>query len=64
MSAEICSVAGGAFHTLFLAKPNEALEGLIRHPELPKQDFDDFCLGCGMTDEARKQLACEKVSTW
>ncbi|OCF44659.1 hypothetical protein I317_01546 [Kwoniella heveanensis CBS 569] len=55
---DVIDVAGGAFFSLFLAKPNEALEDLTRFPEWVPSDSN--CMVCGDDDSAGVQLECEK----
>ncbi|WVR00158.1 hypothetical protein IAU59_007300 [Kwoniella sp. CBS 9459] len=55
---EVIDVAGGAFFSLFLAKPNEALEDITRFPEWVPSDTT--CMVCGEGDSVGVQLECEK----
>ncbi|WVR07652.1 hypothetical protein IAU60_004694 [Kwoniella sp. DSM 27419] len=56
---DVIDVAGGAFFSLFLAKPNEALEDMTRHPEVVASD--EQCMVCSSPDDATStMLECEK----
>ena len=56
----LSSVAGGAFFTLFLAKPSDKLSELPRYPE--HIDSASVCLACNKVQgDANSLLECEKV---
>lgn len=54
---DVIAIAGGAWHTLFLGKPSQALSDLPRHPEV---DAPETCVVCS-TDKDDDPLECEKV---
>lgn len=53
------SVAGGAFFTLFLARPNSALSDLDRYPI--HINSASLCLVCNTDHEQDAPLECERV---
>lgn len=60
-SAELTefSVGAGAYFTLFISKPNEALENLPLYPEVIASY--DGCAGCFEFREGQDPVMCDKV---
>jgi hypothetical protein len=52
------SIAAGQNTTYFLARPNEKLSDLPRHPE--EVEHADDCASCGQ-EKAEDPIVCEKV---
>ncbi|KAK8853246.1 hypothetical protein IAR55_003948 [Kwoniella newhampshirensis] len=55
---DVIDVAGGAFFTLFLAKPNAALSDIPRYPE--HIDSASICLVCNEDKSEEDPLECER----
>nr|XP_031861731.1 uncharacterized protein CI109_002963 [Kwoniella shandongensis]KAA5528803.1 hypothetical protein CI109_002963 [Kwoniella shandongensis] len=55
---DVIDVAGGAFFTLFLARPNAALSDLTRYPE--HIDSASICVVCNEDKDGVDALECER----
>ncbi|WWC91731.1 uncharacterized protein L201_006678 [Kwoniella dendrophila CBS 6074] len=55
---DIIDVAGGAFFSMFLARPNDALSNLDRYPE--HIESESICLQCKEDNTGEDLLECEK----
>lgn len=54
------SIAAGQNTTYFLAKPNDKMSELPRHPD--EVEHPEECIVCGKDEEGNSPLICEKVS--